>query len=399
LFMREELIDQTGKSLVLPETRALSAIEMRDVSEGIELRVKGLIGYLPLTLSTVLNVLPKIPLENLWGLLALADEEYKRVLPVLRSYQHVGGTAPHQLLVRGFCHYLQVISNSGLYRDYHRQVHQGYFTPKVDFGQTLSKYLSRGDLINVSANSFAFSARLPLNAILKSACLDFLRVTPRTDKWKGEREVLRDALNALASVTSRRMRPGDQTLADAAPIWIRDAYLGALQVYAVLLGYTEIGFSYSAQGSEMPSFLFSMDNIFESFVRNTLREGLRSRRISVVDGNKPAHQQPLFRDNARFPIKPDAIIRSGRQTLAIAEAKYKDKIEETDRYQVISHVMASGAPVGVWISPALSDATAGMEYVGAVSTHARFYHYRLNISSRLEEAKADMIASISRLLG
>jgi 5-methylcytosine-specific restriction endonuclease McrBC regulatory subunit McrC len=398
LVMREELIDSTGRSRVLPETRALSAVEMRDVSEGIELRAKGLIGYLPLTSNTVLNVIPKFPLENLWAMLALADEEYKRVLPVLRSYQHTSGTAPHQLLARGFCYYLRSISSSGLYRDYHQQVHNGYFTPKVDFGATLTKYLSRGDLINVSANSFTFSARLPLNGILKSACLDFLRVMPRTDKWAFEHSLVRDALNALSSIKGQRMRPGDQAMADAAPIWIRDAYLGALRVYAVLLGFTSIGFSYSAQGSEMPSFLFSMDDIFESFVRNTLREGLRDQHISVADGNKPANRQWLFRDNARFPIKPDAIIRRGRQMLAIAETKYKNEIKEVDRYQVISHVLASGAPVGIWISPALSDATAGMEYIGTIATHAKFYHYRLNISSRLEEAKSDMIASISRLL-
>jgi 5-methylcytosine-specific restriction endonuclease McrBC regulatory subunit McrC len=397
LFMREELVDRTGRSLVLPETRALAAIEMRDVLEGIELRAKGLIGYLPLTSSTVLNVIPKFPVENLWGMLDVADEEYKRVLPVLRSYQHSGGIAPHQLLVRGFCHYLRDISSNGTYRDYRQEPHHGYFRPKVDFGHTLTKYLSRGDLINVASNSFTFSARLPLNAVLKSACLDFLRVTPRGDKWESERHLIADALNALSSVKAGKMHPGDESLAVSAPFWTRDAYRGALTIYAVFLGFTRIGFPYSAQGSEMPSFLFSLDNIFESFVRNVLRNGLREQRISVVDGNKPNHQQPLFRDNARFPIKPDAIIKLGKKTLALGEIKYKPKIEEADRYQVISHVIASGAPLGVWISPALSDAASGMEYVGEIATHAKFYHYRLNISSDLEAAKKELIASISRL--
>lgn len=399
LFTREDLVDQTGRSLVLPETRALSAIEMRDVLEGIELRAKGLIGYLPLTSKIVLNVIPKFPLENLWSMLALADEEYKRVLPVLRSYQYAtGGAAPHQLLVRGFCHYLRGISSNGIYRDYYKEVHRGYFRPKVDFGQTLSKYLSRGDLINVSSDSFAFSTRLPVNAVLKSACLDFLRVTPRGEKWQGERFLLRDTLDVLGSIEPRKMHAGGEAAADSAPSWIRNFYRGALTVYAVLLGYTRVGFSYSAHGSEMPSFLFCLDDIFESFVRNTLREGFRDQRISVLDGNKPIHQQPLFRDNARFPIKPDALIKRGKETLAIGEIKYKPRIEEGDRYQLISHVLASGAPLGVWISPALSEAAAGLEYVGAIATHAKFFHYRFNISSQLEASKSDMIASIGQLL-
>jgi 5-methylcytosine-specific restriction enzyme subunit McrC len=194
------------------------------------------------------------------------------------------------------------------------------------------------------------------------------------------------------------MHAGDEITADFTPIWIRDSYKGALTVYSILLGFTRVGFSYSAQGSEMPSFLFCLDDIFESFVRNTLREGFRNQRISVLDGNKPIHQQSLFSDNARFPIKPDAIIKSGKRTLAIGEIKYKPKIEEADRYQVISHVLASGAPLGIWISPALSDAASGMEYIGTIAAHAKFYHYRLNISSRLEEAKSDMVASISCLV-
>lgn len=399
LFMREDLVDQTGRSLVLPETRALSAIEMRDVFEGIELRAKGLIGYLPLTSQIVLNVTPKFPLANLWSMLALADEEAKHVLPVLRSYEYTaGGAAPHQLLVRGFCHYLRGISSNGIYRDYHKEAHRGYFRPKVNFGQTLSKYLSRGDLINVSADSFGFSARLPVNAVLKSACLDFLRVTPKGEKWQGERYLLRDTLDALGSIQPRRMQAGGEAEANSMPSWLSDFYRGALTVYAVLLGYTRIGFSYNAQGTEMPSFLFCLDDIFESFVRNTLREGFRDQRISVLDGNIPKHQQRLFKDNARFPIKPDAIIKRGNTTLCIGEVKYKPKIEEGDRYQVISHVLASDAPLGIWISPALSEAAAGLEYVGAIGTHAKFYHYRFNISSQMETSKNNIIAAIGGLL-
>lgn len=398
LFSREELFDHRGRSLVLPETRALSAIELRDVLAGVELKAKGLIGYLPLTSTIVLNLRPKFPLGNLWRMLSLADENYDRVLPVLRTYERANASAPHQFLARGFCHYLRSILDTGLYRGYYQEAYRGYFRPKVDFGQTVARYLSRGDPINVSAQSFSFSARLPVNAILKSACLDFLRVMPRGEKWEEEHSLIMDALNALDSVTLASMRFGDEALSSTVPMWLRDHYRGALTVYAVLLGYTQVGFSYDAQGSEMPSFLFCLDDIFEAFVRNTLREGLRSEKISVVDGNKHTHQRPLFKDNKQFPIKPDAIIRRGKDVLAIGEVKYKQKIEEEDRYQVISHVVATGAPVGIWISPALSEDEAGMTYIGAIATGAKFYHYRLNISSDLDAARASMVSAVSKLV-
>jgi len=398
LFSRAELFDYRGRLLVLPETWALSAIELRDVSDGVELKAKGLIGYLPLTSTIILNIRPKFPLGNLWRMLSVADESYDRVLPVLRTYERANALAPHQFLVRGFCHYLRRILDAGLYRGYHRKTYRGYFRSKVDFGQTVTRYLSRGDPINVSAQSFSFSAQLPVNAVLKSACLDCLRMMPHGEKWEEDRSLVMDALHALDSVPILSMRFGDEALSSTVPIWLRDHYRGALTVYAILLGYTQVGFSYDAQGSKMPSFLFCLDDIFEAFVRNSLREGLRSEKLSVVDGNKKAHQRPLFNDNKQFPIKPDAIIRRGKDVLAVAEVKYKHKITEEDRYQVISHVVATGAPVGLWISPALSEEKAGMTYVGAISTGAKFYHYRLDISSDLDVSRAAMVSAVSRIM-
>ncbi|TAK90556.1 MAG: hypothetical protein EPO06_08025 [Burkholderiaceae bacterium] len=397
IFPRDELFDSRGQSLLLPETRDLSAVDLREVVSGVELRALGLIGYLPLTTGIALNLRPKFPLKNLWGMLAVADETYDRVLPVLRSYETENVSAPHQLLARAFCHYLREILTGGVARGYYQESYRGHFRPKVNFGRTVANHLSRGDDVSVASDAFAFSANLYANGLIKSACVAFMRVMPRNDRWQNERRLLMGALNALHSVTPARMQFGDHALTTSLPIWVRDAYLGALTTYAVLLGFTKVGFSYEAQGSKMPSFLFSLDSIFESFVRNTFRIALREREIAVLDGNISRHQHPLFLDNKRFPIKPDLIFRKSNRVLGIGEIKYKSRIEETDRYQVISHVVALRAPVGVWISPALNN-DAGMEYIGSIATGAKFYHYRLNIAGDLTSTGAAMVSEIASLL-
>ena len=401
VFDREDLFDLRGRSLVLPQTRELSAVELKDVQEGVQLRALGYIGYLPLTADIVLNLRPKFPVANLWRMLSLADETYDTVLPVLRSYERTtaAGSPPHQLLVRGFCHYLRQIMDVGVGKGYYREPYTGFFKPKVDFGRTISRYLARGDELSVSGDLFAFSANLPVNAVLKSACLAFLHVVPRSPGWHADRKLLLEALNSLHRVPRGAMRFGDEHLADTVPRWTREHYRGALSVYSVLLGYTNVGFAYDAQGSEMPSFLFCLDDIFESFVRNVIRAGYREKRISVTDGNLTRNQRPLFRDNSVYPIKPDAIIRKKKQVLAIAEVKYKPDIEEKDRYQVISHAVALGAPIAFWISPALSEAEAGLRYVGSISTGTRFYHYRLNLDGDLDKAVERMNAKISEHVG
>lgn len=397
-FQRDDLFDRDGRSLILPETRDLKKVELRDLHEGIELRVKGLIGYLPLTPQIVLNLVPKFPIANLWRMLEVADTEYDRIYPILRSYQAANTKPPHEMLARGFCHYLRSILTTGVARGYFLEQHHGHYRPKVQFGRTVSDYLARGDQLNVASDSFTFSAGIYPNALLKSACLAFLNVIPRGPTWEDDRGLIGEALNALAYVRPERMQYGDQSASAMVPAWLRDNYHGALTVYSMLLGFSRIGFAYDAHGYQMPSFLFSLDDIFESYVRNTFREALEKQKVAVLDGNKSQHHGRLFLDNRRFPTKPDLIFRKNKVVIGLGEVKYKPKIEENDRYQVLSHVLAAKCNVGVWISPAAPGKAGGLEYVGAVSTGAKFYHYQLDIGGDLDVASATMVEKVTGLL-
>lgn len=398
VFPRAELFDSLGASLLLPETRDLSAVDLRHVVEGVELRALGLIGYLPLTTGIVLNLRPKFPMHNLWAMLAVADEDYKRVLPALRSYEASDTRAPHQMLARAFCHYVRQILSLGVVRGYYDRPHAGHYKPKVNFGRTLAQYLSRGNEVDVASDTFYFSADVRVNRLVKSACLAFLYRMPRGDAWQADRQLLLQALNALETVASGTMQRDDLGRVSDVPMWLRAAYEGALTVYSVLLGHTKVGFAFEAAGRAMPSFLFCLDDIFESFVRNSLRGAFRSKGVSVLDGNNSKHQQPLFVDNKRYPIKPDMLFRKGKTVVGIGEVKYKPKIDENDRYQVISHVVASGAPVGIWISPAVG-LEVGLEYTGSLAAGTKFFHYRLDISGDIDASLNLMIEEIAKVLG
>lgn len=398
IFPRSLFYGPSGQSLLLAKTRALSVVELRDVASGVELRALGIIGYLPLTEDLVLHITPKFPLKNLWAMLEVADEKYERILPLLRTYESSDATAPHQLLAKSFCHYLKEILSVGVARGYYQTSHRGHYKPKVNFGRTVSNFLSRGDEVNVCSDYFKFSTDLYANGLLKTACLAFLKIIPISEKWRPERQLLNSALNALDLAAPRTMEQGGQEISSTLPIWLRGGYYGALTVFSMLLGFTKVGFSYSSSGSTMHSFLFSMDFIFESYVRNYLSKALREKRISVSDGNQGSHQRPLFTDNRRFPIKPDLIFKQAKSVIALGEVKYKPKIDESDRYQVISHVIASGSPVGVWISPAING-DSGLEYIGRIATGARFYHYKLDITADMATSSLNMLNDFISLIG
>lgn len=107
---------------------------------------------------------------------------------------------------------------------------------------------------------------------------------------------------------------------------------------------------------------------------------------------------PLFQDNSRFPIKPDAVIWRGEKAIAVAEMKYKRKVSEADRYQVISHAIASRARMGLWIHPTADGELAGVHYVGRLANGQEFYQYRLDLSGDLDASRNRMVSDLLPLV-
>lgn len=397
VFPRSALFDNQGKSRIFSSIREMSAIEVRETLLGPELRVQGLIGLLPLTPGLSLNLKTKFPISNLWHMLTIANSACDAFLPVTRQYATSNSLAPHQVLIRSFCFYLKSINTQGIARNYIRETHAGYYKPKINFGKTLKNYLSRGNDIEVFSDIFSFSSNLKANQYLKSACLEFLKITPKSRNFKEERVLLLDSLNALDRIPSAPLPENHQISLSQIPSWLMNSYQNALKIYSIYLGHQRIGFSYDPQGSSLPSFIFSLDTIFEDFIRNYLNKIFSHEKISVKDGNKHHNQKPLFTDNNRFPVKPDLIFQHKKNILGIGEIKYKPKIDEKDRYQLISHVMALRAPIGIWISPANGEQTT-IERIGSTTNGAVFYHCKISLSDDIEISSAEMAKKIKKTI-
>lgn len=395
-FPRSDLIDPQGRSLILPETRELGALEAKDVEGGINLLALRLIGYLPLTSAITLNIIPKFPIQNLWTMLEIGGETYAQVLPIIRRYQTTGNPAPIQLLARSFCHYLRMAYSAGFERSYYPRTVHGYYKPRVEFGQTISRYLSRGNPVETVSGIFEFGIDSPVNRIIKAACLRISRIMPRTPDWASDRQLVELALASLERVREQEPSTFDFDLDDKVTLRLRANYSGMLKVYQLLLTGGGIAFTFDPGGRELPSFLFNLEDIFERFVRQTFAEGLRGQQIAVLDGNK--HQGKLFLDNKIYPTKTDIIFRRGKtNVIALADVKYKPKLKEADRYQIISHVTAVSTGVGLLISPANQGESQKLERLGKLPTGAEFYHYKVNIQDDIRSAQVKMLADVSAL--
>ena len=396
-FPRSDLVDSLGQSLVLPETRDLKAFEIKDSADGAQLVTFGLIGYLPLTKNVTLNIVPKFPIGNLWTMLEVGSETYRNVLRTLRRYHVSSHQAPIHLLARSFCQFLRGMMEVGLQRDYYLRHRTGYYRPRVQFGPTIGRFVSRGDPVRAVSNIFEFGLDSPVNQIVKAACLRFVRIVPDTADWDQERALLNAALDAHQHVQEREPNPTEFKLAKSVSFRIEQHYAGMLRVYQLLLTGGGIGFTYDSGGKELPSFLFNLEGVFERFIRETFARGFRNAGVAVLDGNR--HPGWLFEDNSCYPTKADLIFRSGsKEVIALGEVKYKPRLRESDRYQIISHTTAAKAPIGILFRPANEDESQSLDRMGRLSTGAQFYQYVIDIAGDLATSQERMVQDIHSLL-
>src|SRR5690606_21275534 len=109
-------------------------------------------------------------------------------------------------------------------------------------------------------------------------------------------------------------------------------YAQALILAVEILKNSDFSLDTTTSGTDLESYIISLDDAFESYIRNILRNYVspEGNRIGVLDGNIQRHQKPLFSDNKKYPVKPDLIMKVGKNITMIGDVKYKRNPEEVD---------------------------------------------------------------------
>ena len=397
IFKRTDLIDTAGRSLMLSETRRLMAVEVKDTADGTEVMALGFIGQLPLTSNITLNIIPKFPIGNFWAMLEIGGENYRNILSTVRRYQTSENRTPIQLLARSFCYYLKGAISAGLERSYYHNIRTSYFKPRVEFGHTINRFISRGNPVETVSRVIEFGLDSSVNQVVKAACIRFAQLVPRTEEWKEERVFLRLALDTLQRVSKREPGELDFDLDKSVSPRVQHLYSGMLSTYQLLLTGGGIAFTFESGGRQLPSFLFKLEEIFERFVRETLTKGLCNSEVSVLDGNK--HHGYLFVDSKVYRTKTDLIFRrKSKEVIALGEVKYKPRLKEADRYQIISHVTAAKASIGILFTPANDQHSQQLELIGRLATGAKIYNYQIDIRGEIDASQTRLVEDVLAVL-
>jgi 5-methylcytosine-specific restriction enzyme subunit McrC len=182
----------------------------------------------------------------------------------------------------------------------------------------------------------------------------------------------------------------------------RDYYLGACELAFALI--SELGLDLRARGEDiqLASFLLDMESIFENYVRNVLRGSPDIRAIGarVLDGNNEGRGW-LFNDSRIYEARPDLILKRKSSVELIGDVKYKPKLSEQDRYQIIAHSLSFNAKRALIVLPAKSGENSKIERLGRVGTdpgvNLHVYHFNLE-SDDLAVEETKFCAAVGSLL-
>lgn len=399
----------------------------------LRLQATSFVGIIPINSRVIVRVRPRVPLRHLTRMVTETGHE---VLALSAFREYAGrGTADDWVMDRyadALLDYVDEVIDRGLLRAYERREAAGHFPHgRLEFGQTLQRFTGRGIPNKVAYSWFERTVDTPVNRTIKAALLAIhshltkVRAQPR----KGDRSKLARLAGQLMAFEEVSEDTASRHLQDPQVLGLvplpdhRAYYRPVLDLASVILRGVGIALDVGGQDVIMRSLLVNTNELFEKFVRATLRKRAIHHRwpVDVLDGNTEGKVDlydvplplpapfgvPLVAAASRNAGKaqPDVVLRApGGSFLLVAEVKNTVISDEAlpDRShveQAVTYALRYDLGFALLIHP-WSQGTKGLVYIGRVRT-IDVYDYRLDLSAEdhLDDALSDMSDVVARLAG
>lgn len=380
-------------------------------------RAGNFIGLIPINDQVVLDVRPRVPLDNLERMLRIAEETPNDLKDFLRYYEALEEPLPSllNLFAQGLINAIQKIEENGIYREYIKREEDTSFPHgRLKLGETMQRHAARGIQHRVTASWFEPTTDNPANRCLKYALWFLADHYTSTGQNKSRHlQGLEHAFHLFSGVhldkSLQFLKASNVAKPELMPS-IRSYYKPALYLALIIIRNRGVSFANRKGGILMPSFLINLQTTFEKYLRNVLREKLQdmSDRVSVVDGNKQGVDgggKLLFDELPSTDANPDIVFKNADTSkglpeyLIVADAKYKNVIqpERPEIEQSVTYGASYRAPVVVIVHPKIDKASHGLHLIGNIKPLA-VYHYTFDLAANDPEEEEQKFAEDMRSL-
>jgi len=366
-------------------------IQITDISsKGIRIKATNYVGIIPLNERYLLTVSPKAPVEDFLYLIYRARgrkvsiKELKKVVKVgkekIRDFPNVFHILLHVLLTE-----LEKIRSFGFLKKARYTVRHGAVVKgKILVKETLKHWIS-GDKTKITCSFFELSKDVLENRAIKFTLWILLELYSATlskeirddlfKKYKWFNDVSlpleMDFVNDIEDIILHQRLPSS-----------RSYYYDILELCLFFITHSTIEFK-SAREVKIKSFVVDMNNVFELYIYNVLKESIQHPFIV-----KREPKITLFNDVDEYIIKPDYVImdKKNSEVLVVADAKYKERPTTDDFQQLITYIERFNAKLGLLICPSWKESNEVKQYD---FKGKKIYVYKISLNN-FEKSEKDL---------
>lgn len=401
------VLGMSGTLNVLPEVRTRGYFDIDFRGDRLTFVAGRYVGLIPISDKICINVKPKVEIGDLVRLIAIAGGEVGVLRTFTRGYtkESQPAAAVIAIVLRTLVEQLREVAEQGLLKRYEKISGEGVLRPRINFNKTLQRQWSRGQFTTVSWSSFTFSTDNDANRLIKFTlwyCGRLLQSTGMASDLSEELNQIYEYFDHLPLDHSKEFVHGVRSsLVQRAFPDLRHYYYDICNTCLFLIGNHSISLKVRGTDIDLLSFVLNLEDVFERYVRNILRAGLPAAvdDIRVLDGNREGKSY-LFRDSKAMEVRPDVVVTKGYKPVLIADVKYKPKLNEADRYQLIAHAYSCGVQRALFVLPSFEAAYDGLIRRGQIrdTNGIEIYEYHMRLDTTLEDQEASLSREVAALL-
>lgn len=417
--MPEEVMAPNGQLRILAE--ALKHYVTTDFKDGrLRVRSRGVSGLFALTEEITVQVRPRFPLTNLTHMVSVCGY-VPTVLASMRPYRTADRWEDWMLDVvsDAFLIAMETVEERGLLRIYERRTGKSSFPHgRIQVGETINNYESRGIVHKVVYSWFEKSADNPANRCLRAAALRLHDQYSEKSPEKGTRDKisrLGNVLRLLEEASDDQKRSfvndflirGEEQLPES-----REYYRPALNLAIVALNQRGLDLDTDGGSVSLGSLLVKSEDLFEDFVRLSLQRALAEHpELQVLDGNVEPGKRNLYENVAEelsMLLPPHEVVRgkipdatpdvlfentAGSFPL-VADVKYTNVTRYADRAeleQALVYGVRYRSPVVVTIHPRKQHSAKGLVVSGRIGDII-VAQYRVDLAADDLDAEMEAMA-------
>lgn len=406
-----DVMDHTGRLRLNPDIEKGDYFRVSLKKGVISLRARGYIGYIPLTDNIVIHVESRNRISNLSRVVQLSGEP-PTVLSSIRGYATHSEWNESLLDVYAVAlaqHTEQIVSRGPLREYFRRDDKSSSPRGRISVDETL-RLRSKGIRYKVNSTWFDRDLDNAPNRCLKYAIWlltqRYIALAPKAH----ESRIAYRKLVALYAVF-------DGVTLDYGRTFINDPYVtgaralptprsyyrDALNVAMAVIQQRTVLLDSTSGPVRMPSIVLNMDDIFEAYIRNTLRQYIVGKplSLSVLDGNNEG-KRGLYNHANEPPATPDVVVMHNEDgsTPLVVEVKNVPAHKREYVNQVLTYALVYRTKRVMLVYPRSSAfQPGGLHHLGNVDS-VEVYRYRFDLGAEDPIVEDEQFGqTITRLIG